>query len=204
MVNDRRQGLVAHLSSFRHTNTHRHQWRKTLFATAIRFKLCRMDSQVANVPTHTFKGSRFWVSNAQMAAIAGAGAAVLVLVVAVVALSKGGNARMALLFLLISVGTLLCFYFPGNLIVVYPYEVTVEGGKGLWLHGGFKKVCIPIDDRRDVQHTGTGTAVRLKRRHRLLGGFYIHWAFGPEAGPLADAIRDEIRKRNSSEPQHRI
>ena len=78
---------------------------------------------------------------------------------------------------------------------------------GAWRHTfphSGKEVYIPIDDLRDVQHTGTGTAVRLKRRHRLLGGFHIHWAFGLEAVPLADAIRDEIRKTNSSEPQHRI
>ncbi len=197
---------MAHRSSFRHTNTQttqRQQWRKTLFATAIRFKLCRMDSQAANVSTHIFKGSRFWVSNARMVAIAVAGAAVFMLVVAVIVLTMGGNARMASLFLLISLGVLLSFYFPGNLIAIYPYQVTLESGKGLWLHGAFKKVYIAIDDLRDVQHTGVGTAVRLKRRYHFLGRFYIHWAFGPEAGPLADAIRDEIRG-GISEAQHRI
>lgn len=54
-----------------------------------------------------------------------------------------------------------------------------------------------IENLRDVQHTGMGTAVRLKRRQRLLGTFYIHWAFGSEAGQLADAIRDEISRTNS-------
>jgi hypothetical protein len=155
-----------------------------------------VDVQAPNRSIRTFKGSGFWLFNAKMAAVAGLGAGLLMSVNSVNVLRMGSDKRIGTGLLLTAIVVLLCSYWPGNLISMYPYEITVEKGKGLWIHAAFRKTYVPSADLQDVRHTGIGTSVRLKRRQRLLRAFYIHWAFGPEAGPLADAIRDEIRYRS--------
>jgi hypothetical protein len=133
-----------------------------------------------------------------MAPVAAAGGGLLMLVVGVIFLTTDGDVLFGAALLLFPVGALLCFYFPGNLIAMYPYAVTVEDGRGVWIHAAFRKTYVPSGDLRDVQPGAVGTCVRLKRRRRLLGSFYVHWAFGPEAAPLADAIRNEIRNQQGS------
>jgi hypothetical protein len=109
-----------------------------------------------------------------------------------------GNILFAATLTLILVVSVLCF-LPGNMGAVYPYAVAVEEGKGLQLYAPLKKLYIPIEDLRDVQKSvlGQGYVVRLNRRRRLLTSFVIHSFFGDQAEPLANAIRDEIRRRAS-------
>ena len=92
----------------------------------------------------------------------------------------------------------ICFV-SGNLIAAYPYEVSLEEGKGLELHAPLKKIYIPIEDLRDVRKSSiqAGYAVRLRRRHRLLTSFLIPSFFGDQAEPLVDAIQEEIRRNTS-------
>jgi len=85
-------------------------------------------------------------------------------------------------------------YFPGNAIAGYPYEVVIEKGKGLRVYAPFKKLYIPIQDLQDVGFSGEGTVVRLKHRRRMLTVIVIHKFFGSQAQPLADAIREELRR----------
>ena len=98
---------------------------------------------------------------------------------------------------LVLVLSALCFV-PGNLIAAYPYAVSIEEGRGLELRAVLKKLYIPLEEVRDVQksYLQPGYVVRLKRRHRLLKSFLIPWYFGDEAEPLANAIREEIRRRS--------
>ena len=64
------------------------------------------------------------------------------------------------------------------------------------LHAAFKQIYIPISDVVDVRKSlFGGYAVRFKRPHGLLNGFVIHRLFGDQAEPLANAIREEIRRR---------
>jgi hypothetical protein len=154
-----------------------------------------VDVQEANPRTRTFRGSRFWVFNAQGATLAGIAGILLMSVVAFNDLLVGGKTRIGAALLLYSIGALLCFYWPGNLIAMFPYEITIETGKGLWIHSVFRKTYITSADLRDLRHTAVGTSVHLKRRQRLMRHFYIHWFFGPESGPLAEAIRGEILHR---------
>lgn len=79
-----------------------------------------VDSQVTNTTARTFKGSDFWVSNVQMATAAGIGGGIVMLAVAVIILRAHGNVPMATLLLLNSLGVSLCFFFPGDLIAMYP------------------------------------------------------------------------------------
>jgi hypothetical protein len=97
---------------------------------------------------------------------------------------------------LVLVLSVLCLV-PGNLIAAYPYVVSVEEGRGLELHAVLKRLYIPFEDVRDVQRSylQPGYIVRLKRRRRLLKSFLIPWYFGDRAEPLANAIREQIRRR---------
>jgi hypothetical protein len=147
-----------------------------------------------------FKAGRFWNSNVFAAALAGALGGVLMLVVMGIVVS-GNPTRNNILFAsglaLVLVLSALCFV-PGNLIAAYPYAVSLEEGKGLELRAVLKKLYIPLEEVRDVQksYLQPGYVVRLKRRHRLLKSFLIPWYFGDQAEPLANAIREEIRRQS--------
>lgn len=147
-----------------------------------------------------FKAGRFWNSNVFAAALAGALGGVLMLVVMGLVVS-GNPTRNNILFAsglaLVVVLSALCFV-PGNLIAAYPYAVSIEEGRGLELRAVLKKLYIPLEEVRDVQksYLQPGYVVRLKRRHRLLKSFLIPWYFGDDAEPLANAIREEIRRRS--------
>lgn len=147
-----------------------------------------------------FKAERFWNSNVFAAALAGALGGVLMLVVMGLVVS-GNPTRNNILFAsglaLVLVLSALCFV-PGNLIAAYPYAVSIAEGRGLELRAVLKKLYIPLEEVRDVQksYLQPGYVVRLKRRHRLLKSFLIPWYFGDEAEPLANAIREEIRRRS--------
>jgi len=145
-----------------------------------------------------FRAGHFWNSNIFGAAVAGAGAGILMLVVmAIVVL--GNPTRNNILFAtglaFVLIASAICFV-PGNLIAAYPYSVFLEQGKGLELHAPLKKIYIPIEDVRDVRTSflQPGYVVRLKRCHGLLRSFLIPRYFGDQAEPLADAIREEIRR----------
>lgn len=148
-----------------------------------------------------FKAGQFWSSNVSGAALGAAGAVILISLTMGIVVWMNPN-RQNILFAatlaLILVASLLCF-LPGNMGAVYPYAVTVQEGRGLQLQAPLKKLYIPIEDVRDVRKSfiGQGYVVRLKRRHRLLTSFVIHWFFGDQAEPLANAIREEIRRRVS-------
>ncbi len=148
-----------------------------------------------------FKASQYWSSNVWGAALAGFGAAILMSVMIGIVFWNT-QALKVVLFLaalaLVLVISLLCL-FPGNWIAAFPYAVAVEEGKGLRLYAPFKKIYVPIGDLRDVRRSvlQQGFVVRLKRRHRLLTSFVIHWFFGSQAEPLAHAIQEEIRRHTS-------
>jgi len=152
-------------------------------------------------PQRIFKAGQFWSSNVSGAALGGAGAVILMLVMmGIVVWMKPDreNILFAATLTLILVVSMLCF-LAGNMGAVYPYAVAVQEGKGLQLYAPLKKLYIPIEDVRDVRKSilGQGYVVRLKRRHRLLTSFVIHSFFGDQAEPLANAIREEIRRRAS-------
>ena len=146
-----------------------------------------------------FKAGRFWNSNVFGAALAGGLGGVLMLIVMGIVVSGNpttNNILFATGLVLVLVLSLLCFV-PGNLIAAYPYAVSLEEGKGLELRAPVKRVYIPIEDVRDVRksYLQPGYIVRLKRRRRLLKSFLIPWYFGDQAEPLANAIREEIRRQ---------
>ena len=147
-----------------------------------------------------FKATRFWNSNVFAAALAGALGGVLMLVVMGLVVS-GNPTRNNILFAsglaLVLVLSALCF-LPGNLIAAYPYAVSIEEGRGLELRAVLKKLYIPLEEVREVKksYLQPGYVVRLRRRHRLLKSFLIPWYFGDEAETLANAIREEIRRRS--------
>lgn len=152
-------------------------------------------------PQHVFKAGQFWSSNVSGAALGGAGGVILMSVMMGIVVWMNPN-RQNILFaatlMLVLVVSVLCF-LPGNMGAVYPYAVAVQEGRGLQLYDPLKKLYIPIEDVRDVRKSflGQGYVVRLKRRHRLLTSFVIHWFFGDQAEPLANAIQEEIRRRAS-------
>ena len=156
--------------------------------------------ELSSENSRVFKAGRFWNSNVFAAALAGALGGVLMLIVMGLVVS-GNPTRNNILFAsglaLVLVLSALCF-LPGNLIAAYPYAVSIEEGRGLELRGVLKKLYIPLEEVRDVQksYLQPGYVVRLKRRHRLLKSFLIPWYFGDEAEPLANAIREEIRRRS--------
>ena len=152
-------------------------------------------------PQRLFKAGQFWNSNVYGAALAGAGGSILFLVVMGIAVWLNPAPKVILFaatWAVVIVVTVLCF-LPGNLIVAFPYAVSVEGGRGLRLYAPLKKVYIPIEDIRDIKESSLqqGYVVRLKRRHGLLKSFVIHWFFGDQAEPLASAIQGEIRRHAS-------
>lgn len=147
-----------------------------------------------------FKAGRFWNSNVFAAALAGALGGVVMLVVMGIVVSANPTRNNILfasglaLTLLLSVLS----FVPGNLIAAYPYAVSIQEGKGLELRAVLRKIYIPLEEVRDVQksYLQPGYVVHLKRRHGLLKSFLIPWYFGYEAEPLANAIREEIRRRS--------
>ena len=131
------------------------------------------------------------------ATVASFGAGMLLSTLDVIGAANGAPKSESLRIALLIWGLVLLVvlaYFPGNAIARYPYEVVIEKGKGLRVYAPFKKLYIPIEDLRDVGFSGEGSAVRLKRRRRVLTVFIIHKFFGSQGLPLADAIREEIQR----------
>ncbi|HXW93973.1 MAG TPA: hypothetical protein VEK33_25705 [Terriglobales bacterium] len=145
-----------------------------------------------------FKAGQFWSSNVFGATLAGGLGGVLMLVVMAIVVSGNPTANNILFasgLALVLMLSIVCLV-PGNLIAAYPYIVSLEEGKGLELRAPTRTVYIPIEDVRDVKksYLQPGYVVHLKRRRRLLGSFLIPWYFGDQAEPLANAIREELRR----------
>jgi hypothetical protein len=158
-----------------------------------------MQKLISDSP-RVFKAGRFWNSNVFAATLAGALAGVLMLVVMGIVVSGNptrGNIAFASGLAFVLVLSAVCFV-PGNLIAAYPYAVSLEEGKGLELRAVLKRVYIPLEELREVQksYVQPGYVVRLRRRHRLLKSFLIPWYFGDQAEPLANAIREQIRRQS--------
>jgi hypothetical protein len=147
-----------------------------------------------------FTGNLFWRLNIWGVGLAAVPVAVLMLSIAIVGLWPGHGGDKDLLMIFIGANGVigLLYYFPGNKLAGYPHKIAIEDGKGLWLYAAFKKLYIPIEDLRDIRKPWYRPAyvVRLKKRHRWLGQFEIHWLFGRERRPLADAIEEQIRRAN--------
>jgi hypothetical protein len=158
-----------------------------------------MDKSSGGVsPPRLFRAGRYWNSNVFGAALAGGLGGVLMLVIMclMIWLNPAPHVvRFAAAWALGIAIPVLCL-LPGNMIAAYPYAVSVHEGKGLELYAPLKRLYIPIEDIRDVRKTylQPGYIVSFKRRHRLLKGFLIPWFFGDQAEPLANAIREEIRR----------
>ncbi|NDQ56402.1 MAG: hypothetical protein GZ088_04915 [Acidipila sp.] len=92
-----------------------------------------------------------------------------------------------------------CCWFPGNLVAATPFAVELEE-EGLRLYAPFKKLYIPIEEIKEVKRgfLQQGIVVKLKKRHRLLKSFNIHWAFGEQGRQLARALENEIARRQST------
>ena len=158
-----------------------------------------METPGSETIARVFKAGRFWDFNVFGAALAGAGAGILMLVMMGLVVWLNPTPRNVLFaagVALVLVLSVLCFV-PGNLVAAYPYAVSLEEGRGLELRAPMKRVYVPIEDVRDVRKSyfQPGYVVRLKRRRRLLKSFLIPWYFGDQAEPLANAIREEIRRR---------
>jgi hypothetical protein len=158
-----------------------------------------METPGSETVPRVFKAGRFWDFNVFGAALAGAGAGTLMVVMMGLVVWLNPTPRNVLFaagLAVVIVLSLLCL-LPGNLIAAYPYAVSLEEGRGLELRAPMKRVYVPIEDVRDVRksYLQPGYVVRLKRRRRLLKGFLIPWYFGDQAEPLANAIREEIRRR---------
>lgn len=151
--------------------------------------------------TRLFKAGRFWNSNVFGAALAGGLGGLLMLgVMGIVVLQSPSthNIVFAAALGVVLVLSVLCF-ISGNLIAAYPYAVSLDEGRGIELCAPIKSVYILTADLRDVRkaYLQPGYVVRLKRRHRLLKAFLIPWYFGDQAEPLANAIREEIRRQSA-------
>ncbi len=124
-----------------------------------------------------FKGSRFWRLNIWGVALAVAVGAPLMLAIDTLQLWPGDSSSGRLLLAIVDSFVILAllYYFPGNMILRFPHEIQIEDGKGLWLHAGFRRLYIPIEDLRDAEYSryGQGFVVRLKRRRHLLGQFVV-------------------------------
>jgi len=160
-----------------------------------------METPGSETIARVFKAGRFWDFNVFGAALAGAGAGILMLVMMGLVVWLNPTPRNVLFaagVALVLVLSVLCFV-PGNLVAAYPYAVSLEEGRGLELRAPMKRVYVPIEDVRDVRKSyfQPGYVVRLKRRRRLLKSFLIPWYFGDQAEPLANAIREEIRRREA-------
>jgi hypothetical protein len=154
-------------------------------------------TELAGDDVRSFKSSRWWSFNIWGATVGSFGAGMLIstldVIGAVNCAPKSESLRIALVVWGLVLLAVLA-YFPGNAVVRYPYEVVIEKGKGLQVFAPFKKLYIPIEDLRDVGFSGEGSVVRLQRRRRMLTVLIIHRLFGSQGPPLADAIRDEIKR----------
>jgi|SRR5208282_1243893 len=145
----------------------------------------------------SFKASRYWSWNVWGATVGSFGAFMMISTSDVIGAVNGAPKSESLKTALVIWGLLLLAvlaYFPGNAIARYPYEVVIEKGKGLRVYAPFKKLHIPIQDIRDVGFSGEGSVVCLKRRRWMLKVIVIHRFFGSQGPPLADAIREEIKR----------
>jgi hypothetical protein len=146
-----------------------------------------------------FRASWFWTWNVAGAVVGGLGGGLLFLVIGADMLwHAAGNRHAAFLgaaLVVCSVGTLAAL-FPGNLVAAFPTAVEVKVDRGLVLIAPLKRVLIPFAEMRDIRPSllQQGYVVRLRRRRGLLGRFVIHWAFGRDREPLAQAIRRTIAR----------
>ncbi|MGD0993831.1 MAG: hypothetical protein ABR998_15320 [Gemmatimonadales bacterium] len=150
-----------------------------------------------------FTASRAWTFNVRAAILVGIGGAGVMGVVATILLVSAAspNGRLFGAAWLLGLVVVLLLGFVGNGFAAYPFEVVVHQGVGLRLRVPFRELSISVQDLRDVQVDALGGyVVRLTRRQRLLGSFFIHRMFGEEGGPLAAAIRGEIEARGGRPP----
>ena len=145
-----------------------------------------------------FEAAGFWSSNVCGAAIGGIGIGAIMLVVMFILVT--GNPTRSVLEFAATVVLVIFFcvacLFMGNLVAVYPYAVSIIEGIGLELHAPLKKVFIPFEDISGVRKAFPqgGYSVDLKRSHGLIKQFLIPGFFGAQTEPLAEAIRQQIRR----------
>jgi len=150
-----------------------------------------------------FKAARFWESNVWGATIAGIGGGLVLSIVGGILLfdSEGRDGATAGAVLIVTIVVTLVAMFPGNMIAAVPVAVDMEEGKGLLLIAPLKKLYIPFQEVREVRDSTAwqifqqGIVVKLNKRHGLMKGFIIHWAFGDQGRQLARAIQQEISRR---------
>jgi hypothetical protein len=159
-----------------------------------------------NQEPRIFEASRAWASNVWGATVAGIGGGLLISVVAGILLfdSAGpAGTKVGAVLILTIIATFLAT-FPGNLIAAVPIAVDLEEGKGLLLHAPLKKLYIPFEEVQKVRDSTVGQifqqgiVVKLNKRHGLMKSFVIHVAFGEEGRRLAQAIQQEISRRENN------
>ncbi len=151
-----------------------------------------------------YSASGYWRTNISGAVLAGIGSTILLLIVFTIVLWGSGfateNMVWFLVLCLVLLGTALAFY-PGNLVLTYPFAVEVEPSKQIILIAPWKRLIIPIEELRDIRNSPLhqGYVVRFRHRKVLLKSFVIHWFFGNERTALAEAIENLlIRKTMAS------
>jgi hypothetical protein len=95
---------------------------------------------------------------------------------------------------------LLCLaaYFPGNVGGMWPCAVEVHRDAGLRLSYPFREVWIPIAEVYAIEgeRLWQGYVIRFRGNHRLLTLSVIHWFFGSQRKALAQAIQEEIDRKD--------
>jgi hypothetical protein len=157
------------------------------------------ESEVSQIETKFFRGSKIWTANACGAAVGGMVGGVVMSVIAGIILWESTEIRnkfIGVALLLVIVASLWGLY-PGNWIASAPYAVQLVKGRGLWLHAFLKKVYIPLDEIVATNDSllGTRTIITLRKRHGLLKSFWIPWAYGEQGRALVLEIRKEIARK---------
>jgi hypothetical protein len=91
--------------------------------------------------------------------------------------------------------------FPGRLLAMWPYAITLETQKGIWVYAPPSKIWIPLDEIVDVDvysgSYGGGHVIQLKKSYGLVKQLYIISLFFPDE-QLVRALRSSIDRRDGA------
>jgi hypothetical protein len=91
--------------------------------------------------------------------------------------------------------------FPGKAMVMSPYAVTLERGRGIWVCGP-PNVWIPLDEITDVATyttwLGRSYVIKLRQPHGLVKRVFLYALVSPDE--LANQLRSSLDCPNGTQP----
>lgn len=144
-----------------------------------------------------FRAWRYWERNVRGLPVVEIGVATFFLVLGGILIGLTRTVPwLSVVLILCGIGVPLIL-FPGKVAALYPYAVELEEGRGLRFYSALGDIYLPIEQVKGVRWSWVygGWVVTLKRRHGLLRGFLIHFAWGRQGRELAQAIEEELARR---------